>query len=281
MIEPRKIEIKNHRIVGAAYVPTPNKGGALANPSAIVMHDTAGASAASSVAWLVNPQAKASAHVVIGRDGELAQLAPFNVQTWHAGRSVYRGRTGCNQFTIGIEHDNPGKLAPGGRAWFGTVYSGYEQAETAEHGKGYWMPYTEAQLAASAGLVIALAAKYPSLRDVVGHWLVSPGRKVDTNPLFPMESMLTALQGRGTPVAGGGASEIDNGPHGFVTVDGLNLRRWPTNNDNVLKVLPKGSRVDIERSGTYAEGFPPAMWHLVRAGGTSGWVHSAFVDERN
>lgn len=273
----KSFQIKNHRLDGIEYKATPNKGGALNGPSAILMHDTAGGSAASSVSWLCNPAAKASAHLVVGRDGSVVQLAPFNVVTWHAGRSKYRGRRGCNAFMIGIEHENPGKLSADGRSWFNERYQGFEHASTPQHGDGYWLPYTEAQLAATMGIVIALRGKYPSLSDVVGHWLVSPGRKFDTNPLFPMEAMLTALQGRSL---GADPDDDDTAPYGIVTVDSLNLRRWPSNADNIVRELAFGDRVEIIRSGFYADGFPHAKWYFVESSdGVNGWVHSAYVDE--
>ena len=43
----------------------------------------------------------ASAHVLIGRDGETWQLAPFDRQCYHAGASVMNGRPNCNAWTLG------------------------------------------------------------------------------------------------------------------------------------------------------------------------------------
>ena len=48
---------------------------------------------------------KASAHIVLARDGTIFQLAPFNYRTWHAGESFFNGRSGYNHFSIGIEID--------------------------------------------------------------------------------------------------------------------------------------------------------------------------------
>ena len=45
----------------------------------------------------------ASAHVVISREGESWQLVRFTEQAYHAGKSIMRGRTGCNGWTFGIE----------------------------------------------------------------------------------------------------------------------------------------------------------------------------------
>ncbi|CAL1241770.1 1,6-anhydro-N-acetylmuramyl-L-alanine amidase AmpD [Candidatus Methylocalor cossyra] len=46
---------------------------------------------------------RVSAHLLIRRDGEIVQYVPFHRRAWHAGLSSYRGRTNCNDFSIGIE----------------------------------------------------------------------------------------------------------------------------------------------------------------------------------
>ena len=63
----------------------------------IVLHYTAGTSAESSALFLTRPDVSASAHLVIGRDGEVFQLVPFNIEAWHAGKSWYAGRGGLNR----------------------------------------------------------------------------------------------------------------------------------------------------------------------------------------
>jgi hypothetical protein len=73
-----------------------------APPDTVILHYTAGSSAASSAAWLTDLTVKASAHVVIGKDGEIYQLVPFDTIAWHAGTSAYGGRTAFNNFSIGI-----------------------------------------------------------------------------------------------------------------------------------------------------------------------------------
>jgi len=45
----------------------------------------------------------ASAHVFIGRDGEVWKLVDFDKQAYHAGRSSLNGRTNCNKWTLGVE----------------------------------------------------------------------------------------------------------------------------------------------------------------------------------
>lgn len=100
---------------------------------------------------------RVSAHVVIRRDGEIVQYVSFNERAWHAGASQYRGRSVCNDFSIGIELE-------------GVDDKAYERAQ-----------YT--QLAA---LIKALLAAYPTLsrEHIAGHSDIAPGRKTDPGPAF-------------------------------------------------------------------------------------------------
>ena len=88
------MKVVNHLLVnddGSAvpFVKTPNVGGEY-KPTILVMHFTAGSSAKESINWLANPQAKASAHIVIGKDGKVTQMVPFNRVPWHSGHGTSR-----------------------------------------------------------------------------------------------------------------------------------------------------------------------------------------------
>lgn len=199
------MKIRNHLLYedGGQQVPfraSPNTGGPLA-PSYLIMHFTAGRSFQSSVDWFLNPLAKASAHLVIGRDGSIAQLVPFDVQAWHAGVSSWQGLTGMNRHSVGIELDNAGKLTrQGGKwtAWFGATYPDSEVLEATHPGETLpagWHIYTQAQLAKAEEAGLAIVRHY-GLKDVIAHEDVSPGRKVDTGPAFPKASFRAKLMGR-------------------------------------------------------------------------------------
>lgn len=179
--------------LAAPRFDTPHVGGRMA-PSLIVMHDTAGRlTRGSSVAWFMDAASKVSAHFVVERDGSVTQMAPCDRQCWHAGDSEWRGRRHVNGFAIGIEIVNPGRLVAKGSdravAWFGEVFDrascGIHHRATDQHGDGLWMAYTAEQIATIDQLIDALAAAYPSIREVVGHYQISPGRKVDPCPLLP------------------------------------------------------------------------------------------------
>ncbi len=98
-----------------------------------------------------------SAHVLIERGGTLTQYVDFDLRAWHAGISAYRGRTRCNDFSIGIELEGADDV-----------------------------PYAPAQYESLAGLVRALRGAYPSLVDaeIVGHADIAPGRKTDPGAAF-------------------------------------------------------------------------------------------------
>ena len=45
----------------------------------------------------------ASAHLLIGRDGDTWRLVEYDKQAYHAGASILNGRENCNRWTLGIE----------------------------------------------------------------------------------------------------------------------------------------------------------------------------------
>lgn len=191
----------------AAPVPwrdTPNRGGALA-PTYIVIHYTAGSSAGSSISWLTNPAAKASAHLVIGRDGQVTQLAGFDTVTWHAGESRWYGLAGLNRHAIGIELDNRGRLQGAAGDWWFVTETSRTRVPDAEvvalahpfDGKTTgWHQYTQPQLDTLEAVCRALVGAYPII-DILGHDEISPGRKWDPGPAFPMHSFRSRVLGRG------------------------------------------------------------------------------------
>src|SRR5262245_22093661 len=120
--------IVNHRLEGVRFEKTENLGGEI-KPEYLVIHYTVVTTAAATVAAFKNPAVRASAHLVLDLDGTFIQMVPFNRKAWHAGKSSWAGRDGCNDFTIGIEVVNPGPLNSRGsgyvdvnnRAWQGEV----------------------------------------------------------------------------------------------------------------------------------------------------------------
>ena len=98
-----------------------------------------------------------SSHLLIRRDGELVQFVPFTHRAWHAGESSFRGRTRCNDFSIGIELEGDDDT-----------------------------PYDDRQYGVLIAAIRSLLDAYPqlSVRRLAAHSDVSPGRKTDPGPAF-------------------------------------------------------------------------------------------------
>lgn len=75
----------------------------------IVLHHTAGPSLDGTVKWFQMKESQVSAHYTIGKDGKIVQHVSNYYRAWHAGKSIdVEGRSGVNDFSIGIEMVNIG-----------------------------------------------------------------------------------------------------------------------------------------------------------------------------
>lgn len=106
---------------------------------------------------------RVSSHALVRRDGEIVQYVPFHRRAWHAGQSQWQGRSGCNDFSIGIELEGTDTRA-----------------------------YTKRQYARLASLVRSLRHRYPGV-DLAGHSEIAPGRKTDPGPAFDWNRLRTLL----------------------------------------------------------------------------------------
>jgi len=256
------------------YQASPNRSSVI-RPEGIILHDTAGRlDKGNSVDWFLRKEAKASAHLVVERDGSVTQMVPFNIKAWHAGKSILNGRSGCNAFAIGIEIVNPGKMeqvAGGYAPWFRKVYTEQDgeirAASTRHHGDGYWMDYSEAQIGAVSGICSTLVDKY-AMTFIEPHWFISPGRKVDTNPLFPLDNIRNRAFGRG--------DEDDASTDRSVNATSLNVRGGPGVEFEKMDwgPLTGGSTVhmldqDVDERGS--------TWSYIAAGDNTGWVSDRYL----
>ncbi len=100
---------------------------------------------------------KVASHLLIRRNGEVVQYVPFHLRAFHAGLSQYKGRSRCNDFSIGIELE-------------GTDFT----------------PFTDAQYLQLKQIIESLCFHYPSLSkaDITGHQHIAPERKTDPGPFF-------------------------------------------------------------------------------------------------
>jgi AmpD protein len=105
-----------------------------------------------------------SAHFLVGRDGSLMQFVSCDRRAWHAGASSFEGRSGCNDFSIGIE---------------------LEGLDTA--------PFEAAQYETLVGLGRALLHRY-QLVAAAAHSEIAPGRKTDPGRGFEWQRFLGPTQ---------------------------------------------------------------------------------------
>ncbi len=98
-----------------------------------------------------------STHLLIRRDGQLIQYVPCGRRAWHAGRSSYDGRAGCNDFSIGIELEGTDDL-----------------------------PYEPIQYRVLTDCTLAILTRYPAMTParIAGHSDIASGRKTDPGPCF-------------------------------------------------------------------------------------------------
>jgi hypothetical protein len=73
----------------------------------VVLHHTGGG-LESSLNTLTSPTSGVSVHYVVAENGDIYELAPLNLVTWHAGESMWHGRRTVNLFSVGIEIVNRG-----------------------------------------------------------------------------------------------------------------------------------------------------------------------------
>ncbi|WP_439599197.1 N-acetylmuramoyl-L-alanine amidase [Falsiroseomonas sp.] len=267
------MQVRNHILEDVPFDASPHIGAAI-TPRFLVMHYTAGGSALNSVRAIRDRGL--SAHFFVDRDGAIIQTVPCNRLAYHAGPSHWRGHDGLNSCAIGIEIANLGWLdrkEAGGwtRGGLTRVLPEAEVVVAAHKNGGRsmgWEAYPEAQLKAVAALTEAIRKAYPSIQEVVGHDDISPGRKQDPGPAFP----LARFQHLGGAAGSGTLAENDFGTFEVSAREELNLRGGPGTGFAVLRKLSPGSRLRVLRE----EG----DWRLVDLQGDAvpdGFVHGAFL----
>lgn len=165
------MRISDHRLVEARYSPSPHHDSRpTAEISLIVVHGISlppgqfggneveelflGRLEASSPDLRDLDGLQVSSHLFIRRTGEVVQFVDFDRRAWHAGESEFRGRSCCNDFSIGIELE-------------GTDSTDYE----------------DIQYNLLARICCTLMGNY-GISEVHGHCDIAPGRKTDPGPFF-------------------------------------------------------------------------------------------------
>lgn len=274
------MKINRHRLYlnetdAATYTASPNYHGDIVSHDYIVIHYTAGTSAESSIAWLTDKRAQASAHLVIGRDGNITQLVPFNKRAWHAGASAWENRIGLNRYSIGIELDNAGKLTQQGGKWKNWSEHTFKDSDVIvavhknENAPTGWHTYTQAQIESALAVCKTLVDKYPTIKDIVGHDDIAPKRKSDPGPAFAMNSFRSHVLGR----------KEDEDDIVMHTTTSLNIRVGPGAEHQ--KLLPDGLPENTRVIVSHSEGnwkFVDVIDEVVGEQDLEGWVHGRYLE---
>ena len=268
------MKIARNRLQGIRFERSAHTGGPI-EPKFVVMHYTAGGSIDSSLRAINNRGL--SAHLFVDREGGIVQTVDFTTRAHHAGPSSWRGFTGLNGHSIGIEICNIGWLdQKSATGWTRSdVSRTYPEHEVivARHKNGgrtkAWELYPEPQLRALNEIVAALFDKYPSLQEVVGHDDISPTRKQDPGPAFPMGRFQhIANSNRGSA----SLARDDLGRFEVAVRTTLNMRGGPGTNFDVVKSLKAGAVVrGLDEVNDWI------AIDLKDDGVKDGFVHSAFL----
>ncbi len=131
----------------------------------LILHYTGMQSGRAALERLRDPTAGVSSHYLVEEDGRILRLVPEARRAHHAGISHWRGRSGLNACSIGIEIVNPG------------------------HEWGY-RPFPALQMAAVAELCLDILARHAIAPwHVLGHSDIAPDRKQDPGELFDWEGL--------------------------------------------------------------------------------------------
>ena len=259
--------IKDNLLQGVPFIRSPNQSGII-KPEMIVLHYTASGEG-NDAKYFQNKAAKASAHLVIERDGSITQCVRFNKKAWHAGKSTWKGRPNCNNWSIGIEIDNWGLLTKLANGDFishtGKVVAPDKVMESKNKlGNGqYWEIYNAQQLKVVEEVVEELLDKYPSIKEVVGHEDISPRRKIDPGPAlydFVRKMNNKPNGGRKSPTG----CEVRT-----VIASRLNVRAGPSTSHAVIGKILRGDRVIVE--------YDSGAWCKLSSPLGEAWVYDRFL----
>jgi N-acetylmuramoyl-L-alanine amidase len=183
-------DLMSMRFPGAKYMGrNPNSRGSFqrGRPVGILLHYTAGGPA---VDRLSGKNSNVSVHFTVDRNGAAYQCGDLDQRLWHAGVSHIAGMTGLNDWYIGIEQANFGywrdeeglpSLEKAKEAGWQHLGHKYDPTRLL-----YWELYPEALLARTEAICKWLVQEIPSIKNIHGHDDVSPGRKSDPGPAFPI-----------------------------------------------------------------------------------------------
>ena len=110
---------------------------------------------------------RVSTHLYIDRFGKVTQYVPLHRRAWHAGESIFKEKSCCNDYSIGIELQGSDDV-----------------------------PYTDRQYDRLGSLTREVQACYPMITvdRIVGHRDIAPDRKTDPGDAFDWKRYLGGLR---------------------------------------------------------------------------------------
>ncbi len=131
----------------------------------VIIHYTGMKKESDAIKRLCNPKSKVSSHYFIKNSGEILNLVPDLYKAWHAGISYWKSYNSLNEYSIGIEINNPGH----------------------EH---RYKKFSSKQINSVIKLLKYLIKKYDIKKsNVLGHSDISPNRKKDPGEKFPWKKL--------------------------------------------------------------------------------------------
>jgi N-acetylmuramoyl-L-alanine amidase len=126
-----------------------------------------------------------SAHLLIGRDGKVIQLVPFNYVSYHSGK--------FNTSSIGIEFLNVGPLKKTKQGYLDAYGREVDKSLVESNSSGkYWGKYTEIQIETARKICTILLKEY-GINEIVGHSEID-SIKVDPGPFFPIQKFKSLIK---------------------------------------------------------------------------------------
>tara|TARA_Y100001958_G_C21164221_1_gene497411 strand:- start:82 stop:825 length:744 start_codon:yes stop_codon:yes gene_type:complete len=131
----------------------------------VIIHYTGMRKEINAIKRLCNKNSKVSSHYFIRNNGEILNLVPDLYKAWHAGKSCWKNLKSLNEYSLGIEIQNPG------------------------HQHGY-KKFSNKQILSLKKLLSFLKKKYNiRYQNILGHSDIAPDRKKDPGEKFPWKKL--------------------------------------------------------------------------------------------
>ncbi len=131
----------------------------------IIIHYTGMKSESGAIKKLIKSSSKVSSHYFIKNNGQVISMVPDLYVAWHAGKSSWGKYSSLNDYSIGIEINNPGHQ-------YGYKYFGLNQIRSLKK------------------LLKFLIKKYNIKNQyILGHSDIAPNRKRDPGEKFPWKEL--------------------------------------------------------------------------------------------